>query len=118
MFHSKPTIFVFAFLVLAALLMACQSGGTTEGNVTAVAFEANDSGCNPNNIETFQGNLMKLTLKNSGTAEVKLVFPDVPYTLTAAPGQTVPGNFTAPTKPGSYNFTCGSTNGKIQVKSN
>lgn len=120
---NRKTIFGLLVLTLFALfIVACSSGGTSVNNITAVNFEATDSGCTPNNIETEQGFLMKISLKNTGTRDAVLNVPDVPFTLTAPAGQTVLGNFTAPTAPGKYSFTCGSasnpTRGEIQVKNN
>jgi Cupredoxin-like domain len=122
MFHSRIFIAIFTVLFIAAGIIACGGGATpaAPANVTVVNLEANDSGCTPKNIETEQGNLVKLTLKNSGTTSVKFEVPDVPFTLTAEPGKTAPGNFTAPTKAGSYNYTCSSsaneTKGELKVK--
>lgn len=121
MFYKKISVIIFAGIILAVLVAACSSGGSTVNNVTAVNLEATDSGCTPKTIQTAQGFLMKIAFKNSGSSEATFTVPDVPYTLTAPAGQTVEGNFTAPTKTGSYKFTCGSaanpTQGEIQVKS-
>lgn len=122
MFNRKSMFVTLALAMLALLMSACSSGGTSVNNITAVNFEANDSGCTPKNIETEQGFLMKISLKNTGTTQATLSVPNVPFTLTASAGQTVLGNFTAPTAPGKYSFTCGSasnpTRGEIQVKNN
>jgi hypothetical protein len=100
---------------MLAFAAACAPAPTS--NVTVVSFEANDSSCTPNSIETSAGFLVKVTLKNTGTKEVTFTYPDGPYAFSAAPGQTALGNFTAPTSTGRYNFTCGSTQGPMQVKS-
>lgn len=121
MLNRNTVIAFLAIAILVVLFAACSSGGATSvNNITVVNFESNDSGCSPKNIETQQGFLMKITLKNSGTTEAALNIPAVPFVLTAPAGQTVPGNFTAPTATGKYDFTCGSasnpTKGQIQVK--
>lgn len=122
MLNRNTNLVLVGIAILAVLAAACSNGGsaTSVNNITVVNFEANDSGCSPKNIDTQQGFLMKITLKNAGTTEAVLSVPDVPFTLTAPAGQTVPGNFTAPTAKGKYNFTCGSasnpTKGEIQVK--
>ncbi len=119
MHHSKT--FLLAIAVVAILVAGCNGGSSTSvNNITIVNLEANDSGCTPKNIETQQGFLMKLSLKNSGTNEATFNMPAVPFTLTAPAGQTVLGNFTAPTAQGKYDFTCGTasnpTRGELQVK--
>jgi hypothetical protein len=124
MLNRNTVLVLVCIAILALFIAACSSGGsaTSVNNITVVNFESNDSACTPKNIETQQGFLMKITLKNSGTTEAILRVPDVPFTLTAPAGQTVLGNFTAPTATGKYNFTCGSasnpTKGEIQVKNN
>lgn len=122
MFQSRTVFVMLGIAILALFVISCSSGGTTTNNVTVVNLEVTDSGCTPKNIDTAQGFLLKLSFKNSGTAEATFNVPDVPFTLIAPPGQTALGNFTAPTAPGKYNFTCGSgsnpTRGEIQVKSN
>lgn len=121
MLQRKTLFIASALLVLAVFLAACGSTASTSTDITTVAFEANGPSCSPDKIDTKQGSLVKFTLKNTGTTEVSVVFPDVPYTVTAPPGQTVTGNFTAPTKPGNYEFQCGEsgnpTTGKMNVKS-
>lgn len=123
MFHRKSNVTVFALILIAAIVVACSNGGTTVKNVTAVAMQGDDSGCTPQEIETSQGFLIKVTLKNTGAKEVAFQFPELSYAFTAPPGQTTLGNFTAPTKPGRYDFTCGNsdgsgspTRGKVRVK--
>ena len=122
MLNGKFLFVMFALAMLALSVMACSSGGsaTSVNNITIVSFESNDSVCTPKNIETQQGFLMKITLKNTGTTQATLNVPDVPFTLVAPAGQTVFGDFTAPTATGKYNFTCGSagnpTRGELQVK--
>lgn len=64
LFHQNSNVIVLGLAFISALAVACQSGGTTVNNVTAVVVQADDSGCTPKNIETTQGNLMKVVLKN------------------------------------------------------
>lgn len=122
MFQSRTVFVMLGIAILALFVISCSSGETTTNNVTVVNLEATDSGCTPKNIDTRQGFLMKISLQNTGANEATFNVPDVPFTLIAPPGQTVPGNFTAPTATGKYSFTCGSgsnlTRGEIQVKSN
>ncbi|MCG3142307.1 MAG: hypothetical protein HDKAJFGB_03744 [Anaerolineae bacterium] len=123
MHHHKTLFGLFGMAILALLVAACNGGSSTSvNNITVVNLEANDSGCTPKNIETQQGFLMKLSFKNSGAQAATFNMPDVPFTLTAPPGQTVLGNFTAPTATGKYDFTCGPadklTHGELQVKNN
>lgn len=108
--------------VLAVIVISCSSP-PVPSNITVVNMETNGLNCTPNKIDTAQGFLMKISLKNSGTTDVSFVFPDAPYTFSAPAGQTVLGNFTAPTKTGTYKFQCMAagqaqaiTQGEIQVK--
>lgn len=121
MFKSRTVFVMLCIAVVAVFVISCSSSETTTNNVTVVNLEASDSGCTPKNIDTRQGFLMKISFKNNGTNEATFNVPDVPFTLTAPPGKTVLGNFTAPTATGKYIFTCGSgsdpTRGEIQVKS-
>ena len=124
MSKKKIILASIAMLLLAVLVISCGGSGsgssTTENNITAITLDATDSGCSPKNIDTGQGFLIKIAFNNSGTADAVLNVPDVPYTLTAPAGKTVAGNFTAPTKAGKYDFTCGPANsqtkGTLQVK--
>lgn len=122
---TKKIMFTsLAMLLLVVLVISCGGSGsgssTTVNNITEVTLDATDSGCSPKTIDTAQGYLMKIAFNNSGTADAVFTVPDVPYTLTAPAGKTVSGNFTAPTKAGKYDFTCGPANsqtkGTLQVK--
>lgn len=121
--HRKIFVCTLVGLCLTLFVVACNnSGGNTVNNVTTVNLESNDNGCSPKNIETEQGNLLKLSLKNSGSTEATFSLPEVSFVLTAPAGQTVLGNLTAPTATGKFKFTCGNpanpTQGELQVKSN
>lgn len=109
LFKWSPLIIVVAFLI------SC-GGGSPPSNVTVVSFESNGTTCSPDSIDTRQGYLVKVTLKNNGTSEVTFSYPDGPYTFKAAPGQTALGNFTAPTATGNYKFQCAQTEGKMNVR--
>lgn len=117
--NTRTALFAVALLaVVGVMLMGC--GSPTVSNVTVVQLESNGDGCSPDEFTTQQGFIVKLTLKNTGTRDVTFSFPTAPYSFTAAAGQTALGNFTAPTKTGSYDYECGaagSTNkGTIQVR--
>lgn len=123
MFSLRFGLRLSPLLMLVAFLFSCATPEPMTV-VTAVSIEANGSKCTPDKIETKQGYIIKLALKNSGTTPVAFTFPDAPYTFTALPGETAAGNFTAPTQTGNYKFQCGTvgasdvTQGTLQVKSN
>lgn len=123
MLTARNAITWVGLVLLIGVVVGCGSGATTS-NVTVVQMEASGTGCTPDKINTAQGFLIKITLKNTGTREAVFDFPEAPFKLTAPAGQTTLGDFTAPTKTGSYQFTCGAsgqsggmTRGEIVVRS-
>jgi hypothetical protein len=108
--NIKAVLAASALAALVVLVAACAPPSNTP-NATNIAMEATDSGCNPDEIETEQGNIMNIVLKNSTTQQVTFSFPSQPYSFVVAAGQTTTGNFVAPTVEGRYPFTCGPTDG-------
>lgn len=108
MLNLKALLAASTLVILAALLAACGSP-SVPANVTEVSVRATDTGCSPAAFDTRQGYIVYVSLENTGTKEVSFVYPGGPYTFSAPVGQTVKGNFTAPTVEGDYPFQCGPT---------
>ena len=126
MFQFRFVLTALAVLAIGMLVIACgSSGGTTIGNATLVNVTADATGCKPTTIETIQGAILQITLKNTANAAVSFVFKDGPFTLTAPAGGTAQSSFTVPTQTGRYDFQCMLAGnsvpislGTIQVKTN
>ena len=105
----KFVLFVGVLIAAAAILSACgPAGGGSSGGTPpqTVKIEGTEFAYTPDAITAKPGQKVTVNLKNSGTVEHTLVIKDLNFKLTAAPGQTVTGTFTAPSTPGTFEFHC------------
>lgn len=95
-------------LVLGMAVVACGPGGggaSSSGGET-VTVEGAEFAYTPNEITAKPGEKVTVNFKNVGTVEHTFVIKDLNFKLTAQPGQTVSGTFTAPSTAGTYEIHC------------
>ncbi len=114
MFNKRILFAASALLALVLMVAACAPSNTP--NATNLTMEVTDAGCNPNRIQSDQGNIINIAIKNSTASEVTFAFEEENYRVAIPAGQTVTANFVAPTQTGTYPFACGSSSGEIQVR--
>lgn len=106
---------MYKFLVLAVLMVsvvlvgACGPGGGAGGGAATgqtISVEGGEFFYKPVDINAKPGEPIKVNFKNTGTVEHTFVIKDINFKLTAMPGQTVSGVFTAPTTAGTHEIHC------------
>ncbi len=112
MFSKKLIVFMFVIVAVAALVAACGPGGGTGstgggGGSAAVSYTINatEFKYDPNTITAKAGQTVNITLVNKGSVVHTFVLKETNTTITANPGQSATGSFTAPAA-GTYNFFC------------
>lgn len=106
---SRRTIVLFAAVaVLAVALSACGGGASSGGGTSAVnvTVTASEFKFDPATINAAPGQTINLTLKNTGSVDHTFVFAPSNFKMTVAAGKSDTKTFTAPTAPGTYDFTC------------
>jgi plastocyanin len=100
-------LFVGLLIAVTAVLSACGGGGGGGGaGAVTVSVEGSEFAYQPADIAAKPGQKVTINFKNIGTVEHTLVIKDLNFKLTAQPGQTVTGTFTAPSTPGTYEIHC------------
>lgn len=107
----RRTLFLVSLVVIvAAAIAACGPGGGGGGANPAagqtVTVDGSEFAYAPNEITAKPGEQVKVNFKNVGTVEHTFVIKDLNFKLTAQPGQTVSGTFTAPQAAGTYEIHC------------
>lgn len=100
---------VFGILLIVAVLGAACGRGESAGGASAgqtVAVEGKEFAFTPDTINAKPGEKITINFKNAGTVEHTFVIADLNFKLTAQPGQTVTGAFTAPSQTGTYEIRC------------
>ncbi len=112
MLNRKFGLLVVALVALSALIAAC--GGSTSSNTNSgapgavnVTVTATEFKFDPATIDAAPGQTVNVTFKNAGTVQHTFVIKEANnFKLTADPGQTVTGSFTAPSTAGNYTYFC------------
>lgn len=103
----KFVLFVGLLIAASAVLAACGGGGGGGGaGAVTVSVEGSEFAYQPADISAKPGQKVTINFKNAGTVEHTFVIKDLNFKLTAQPGQTVTGTFTAPSTPGTYEIHC------------
>lgn len=103
----KFVLFVGLLVAVTAVLAACGGGGGGGGaGAVTVSVEGSEFAYQPTDISAKPGQKVAVNFKNAGTVEHTFVIKDLNFKLTAQPGQTVTGTFTAPSTPGTYEIHC------------
>ncbi len=124
MFKSKLLFLLSMLAVVAVVVAACGPGsGSNGGGVVGqtVKIEGGEFFYLPVDITAKPGEVVKVNFKNTGTVQHTLVIKDLNFKLTAQPGQSVTGAFTAPATTGSHEIHCdvaGHTEAGMQGKLN
>lgn len=110
--------------MVAMVISACGPGGGGGGGAPAqqtVNVQAGEFFYEPADITAKPGEAVKVNFKNAGTVEHTYIIKDLNFKLTAAPGATVSGIFTAPATAGVHEIHCdvaGHTEAGMQGKLN
>ncbi len=110
--HSSKrlAVLVFVIIAIAALVAACGGGGGSSSgggsNAQTITVTATEFKFDPSTINAAPGQTVNVTFKNAGTVQHTFVIKEANVKLTADPGQTVTGSFTAPSTAGSYTYFC------------
>ena len=103
----KLMLFVSLLVAIAAVISACGGGGGGGGaGAVTVSVQGSEFQYEPNAISAKPGQKVTVNFKNTGTVEHTFVIKDLNFKLTAQPGQTVTGTFTAPATAGSFEIHC------------
>lgn len=95
-------------MLMVVVMAACGSGGGgggSSGGLT-VNVEGSEFAYKPPEITAKPGQRVTVNFKNTGSVEHTFVLKDPTFKLTAQPGQTVSGTFTAPAAAGTYEIHC------------
>lgn len=104
---QKFVLFFGLLIAVTAVLSACGGGGGGGGAGAATfSVEGSEFAYNPNSFSAKPGQKVTVNFKNTGTVEHTFVIKDLNFKLTAQPGQTVTGTFTAPSTPGTFDIHC------------
>jgi plastocyanin len=107
MSSRKLWVFVGLLMAVAAIVSACGGGGGGAGAGAATFnIQGSEFSYQPNAFTVKPGEKVTINFKNAGTVEHTFVLKDLNFKLTAQPGQTVTGTFTAPSTPGTFQFHC------------
>ncbi len=109
MSSKKFALFAVVFVAIAMLVVACGGGGTSGGggNAQDITITATDFKFDPNTINATPGQTINVTLVNKGSSTHTFVVKDANnFKISADPGQSTKGTFTAPANAGTYQFIC------------
>lgn len=108
MASRKLMILVSLSVIFAALIAACGpgGGGSTPPGGQTINVEGSEFSFTPVAITAKPGEAIKVNFKNTGTVEHTFVIKDLNFKLTAQPGATVSGVFTAPNASGTHAINC------------
>lgn len=104
----KFVLLVGLLVAVTAVLSACGGGGSGGGGAgtVTVSVEGSEFAYQPADLVAKPGQKVTVNFKNIGTVEHTFVIKDLNFKLTAQPGQTVTGSFTAPSTAGTYEIHC------------
>ncbi len=102
----RKVLLVLGLLIAATAVLAACGGGGGGAGATTVTVEGSEFAYQPSTISAKPGEKVTVNFKNIGTVEHTFVIKDLNFKLTAQPGQTVSGTFTAPATAGSYEIHC------------
>jgi len=103
----KLILFVGLLVAVTAVLSACGGGGGNAGaGAATVSVEGSEFAYTPADITAKPGQKVTVNFKNVGTVEHTFVIKDLNFKLTAQPGQSASGTFTAPSTPGTFQIHC------------
>ncbi len=111
MFNKKFAVLVFVIVLVAALSVACggassNNTGGSGGSAVNVTVTASEFKFDPSTITAAAGQTVNVTLNNTGSVQHTFVIKEANnFKLTADPGKTASGSFTAPAA-GTYTFFC------------
>ena len=106
--NKRLIVLLFAIVALAALIAACGPGASSGGGTTgavSVTINASEFKYDPNTITAKAGQTVNISLVNKGTVKHTFVIDALKVNISADPGQTATGTFTAPAA-GNYQFYC------------
>jgi plastocyanin len=110
MLNRRLAVMVLVIIAVAALIAACGPGGGSTGggggNAQNVTITATEFKYDPGTITATAGQTINVTLKNTGSVVHTFVMDNPKVLITAQPGQSATGTFTAPSTAGSYKFYC------------
>ncbi|MBI4674302.1 MAG: cupredoxin domain-containing protein [Chloroflexi bacterium] len=104
--NLKALLIVSLMVVVAAIVAACGGGGGGGAAALTVNVEGSEFAYKPSEIAAKPGQKVTVSFKNTGTVEHTFVIKDLNVKLTAQPGKTVSGTFTAPSTPGTFEIHC------------
>lgn len=106
--YRKILLFASLLIAVAAIISACGPGGGSGGGSSAVTVNVDGSefAYTPADISAKPGQKVNVNFKNVGSVEHTFVIKDLNFKLTAQPGQTATGSFTAPATPGTFEIHC------------
>jgi nitrite reductase (NO-forming) len=107
---ERKVLYASLLIVVAAILSACGGGGGAPpppgGGGQTVTISGTEFSYTPNMINAQPGEKVTVNFKNTGTVQHTFVIHDLNFKLTADPGATVTGSFTAPSQPGTFEIQC------------
>lgn len=106
MSRSRLVLALMFVALIAALVAGCGPGGGASAGGATVTVTGSEFSYTPNNITVKSGEKVTVNFKNGGTVQHTFVLKDLNFKLTADPGQTVSGSFTAPSAAGTHEFHC------------
>ena len=112
MLNRRILVLLFVLVAVAALIAACGPGSTGGGggggggSPLNVTINATEFKYDPNTIMASPGQTVNVTLVNKGTVKHTFVIDSLKVNISADPGQSATGSFTAPSTAGSIQFYC------------
>jgi len=107
---KKFLVMLGLVISIAAVISACGPGGGGQPSAAAAGqtfnVDAAEFSYTPNTFNVKPGEKVTINLKNNGTVEHTFVVKDANFKISAQPGATTKGTFTAPTTPGTYQVHC------------
>lgn len=102
-------VFVSLLVVVGAVLAACGNAGggqPSAGGGQSVTITGTEFSYTPNLINAKPGEKVTVNFKNTGSVQHTFVIHALNFKITADPGTTVAGSFTAPSTPGTFDIQC------------